>query len=99
MSEATRDTVLKAVDDLGYRTNSAGRNLRMRRTEILGLLFYPSCAQVFRNPFYSEVMEALEEKLARAGYHLLLAGYEASVRESKIPDFIRSGKVDGVALA
>ncbi|HEX4086669.1 MAG TPA: LacI family DNA-binding transcriptional regulator [Chthoniobacteraceae bacterium] len=94
----TRKTVLKAVRELGYQPNSMGRSLRMRRTETLGLLFYPSCAQIFRNPFYAEVMEGLEETLLNTGYHLLLAGYEASVRSSEVPDFVQRGKVDGMIL-
>ena len=98
VGEQTRITVLETVKKLGYRTNSVGRNLRRRQTEILGLLFYPSCAQVFRNPFYAEVMEGLEEGLLSSGYHLLLAGYEASVRESNLPEFLQRGKVDGLIL-
>jgi len=93
-----RKAVLKAVRELGYQPNSVGRSLRMRRTETLGLLFYPSCAQIFRNPFYAEVMEGLEETLLNTGYHLLLAGYEASVRASEVPDFVQRGKVDGMIL-
>jgi len=95
---ATRKAVLTAVEELGYRPNSMGRSLRIRRTETLGLLFYPSCAQVFRNPFYAEVMEGLEETLLKAGYHLLLAGYEASLRSSEVPSFLQRGKVDGMIL-
>jgi LacI family transcriptional regulator len=95
---ATRKTVLKAVRELGYQPNSVGRSLRMRRTETLGLLFYPSCAQVFKNPFYAEVMEGLEEALLKARYHLLLAGYEVSVRSSEVPGFLQRGKVDGMIL-
>lgn len=97
-SEATRDAVLKAVKELKYQPNSVGRSLRLQRTETLGLLFYPSCAQVFRNAFYAEVMEGLEETLLNAGYHLLLAGYEMSTRGSEVPDFLRRGKVDGLIL-
>ena len=94
----TRDAVLKAVQELKYRPNSIGRSLRLQLTETLGLLFYPSCAHIFRNPFYAEVMEGLEETLLKAGYHLLLAGYEASVQNSGVPDFLRRGKVDGMIL-
>jgi LacI family transcriptional regulator len=93
-----RQAVLKAVQETGYQPNSVGRSLRIRRTETLGLLFYPSCAQIFRNPFYAEVMEGLEETLLNTGYHLLLAGYEASVRSSEVPDFVQRGKVDGMIL-
>ena len=65
---------------------------------MLGLLFYPSCAQIFKNPFYAEIMEGLEEELTREGYHLLLAGYQVSVADSAIPSFLAQGKVDGMIL-
>jgi LacI family transcriptional regulator len=93
-----RKVVLRAVEELGYQASSAGRNLRIRKSEMLGLLFYPSCAQIFKNPFYAEIMEGLEEGLTREGYHLLLAGYQVSVADSPIPDFLVQGKVDGMIL-
>jgi LacI family transcriptional regulator len=93
-----RKLVLRAAQALGYQTNAAGRSLRMRKSEMLGLLFYPSCAAIFKNPFYAEIMEGLEEGLIREGYHLLLAGYQASVTDSPIPDFLTRGKVDGMIL-
>ena len=93
-----RKLVLHAAEILGYQTNAAGRNLRMRKSEMLGLLFYPSCAAIFKNPFYAEIMEGLEEGLTREGYHLLLAGYQASVTDSPLPDFLTRGKVDGMVL-
>jgi len=93
-----RKTVLRAVEELGYQASSAGRNLRIRRSEMLGLLFYPSCALIFKNPFYAEIMEGLEGGLTKEGYHLLLAGYQVSVADSPIPDFLVQGKVDGMIL-
>jgi LacI family transcriptional regulator len=93
-----RKVVLRAVEELGYQVSSAGRNLRIRRSEMLGLLFYPSCAQIFKNPFYAEIMEGLEEGLTKEGYHLLLAGYQLSVADSPVPDFLVQGKVDGMIL-
>lgn len=93
-----RKEVLRAVKTLGYQVNSVGRSLRLQRSEIMGLLFYPSCAQIFKNPFYAEIMEGLEEELTRRSYHLLLAGYEVSVAESPIPNFLVQRKVDGMIL-
>ena len=98
VSAEKRKLVLRAAQALGYQTHAAGRNLRMRKSEMLGLLFYPSCAEIFKNPFYAEIMEGLEEGLTRDGYHLLLAGYHVSVADSPIPDFLTRGKVDGMIL-
>lgn len=93
-----RKDVLRAVRSLGYAADAAGRNLRLRRTETIGLLFYPSCSHIFRNPFYAEVMEGLEEGLTKAGYHLLLAGHNATHADSDVPTYVTRGKVDGMIL-
>jgi DNA-binding LacI/PurR family transcriptional regulator len=98
VGEEKKREVLDAIKKLGYQVNSVGRSLRLRRSEIIGLLFYPSCAQIFKNPFYAEIMEGLEEDLTSRGFHLLLAGYEVSVAESSIPKFLVQGKVDGMIL-
>ncbi len=98
VGEKTRQKVLAAVESLGYVTNSAGRNLRINRSETIGLLFYPSCAEIFQNTFYAEITAGLEECLTQAGYHLLLASYEASVAHTRVPDFLVRGKVDGMIL-
>jgi LacI family transcriptional regulator len=90
--------VLRAIRVLGYQVSSVGRNLRTRKSEMLGLLFYPSCAQIFKNPFYAEIMEGLEEELTRERYNLLLAGYQVSVTDLPIPHFLAQGKVDGMIL-
>ena len=65
---------------------------------MVGLLFYPSCAQIFRNPFYAEVMEGLQEGFTRAGYHLLLSGYHVSTANSPAPVFLAQSMVDGMIL-
>ena len=93
-----RKVVLRAARALGYQTNAAGRNLRMQKSEMLGLLFYPSCSQIFKNPFYAEIMEGLESRLTRESYHLLLAGYNVAATDSPVPDFVTRGKVDGMIL-
>jgi LacI family transcriptional regulator len=93
-----RKMVLRAVEELGYQVSSAGRNLRIRKSEMLGLLFHPSYAQIFKNPFYAEIMEGLEEALTHRGYHLLLAGYRFAAADSPVPDFWVQGKVDGMIL-
>lgn len=98
VGEAQRLAVLEAVKTLGYVADISGRSLRMGRSETIGLLFYPSCAKLFRNPFYAEVMEALEEEFAKKRYNLLLAGYNISKSYSDLPIQYLRGRVDGVVL-
>src|SRR4051812_7195003 len=57
-----------AIAELGYKPNLVARSLRTGTTSTVGL-FVPSVA----NPFYSEVIEEVENVLVRHGYNLLLA--------------------------
>lgn len=98
IGKATRKRVRETCEKLGYFPSSAGRNLRSRKTETIGILFYPSCSYIFRNIFYSEIMEGLEEELTGANQNLLLAGYDISRQQGDLPKFIREGSVDGIIL-
>jgi len=98
LSDATRTRVMKAAARLGYLPNSAGRSLRMQRTNTIGLFFYPSCAQLFRNIFYAEVMEGLEERLSNAGYDLLLCGGDFSLPEARPIALMAQRRVDAAIM-
>jgi DNA-binding LacI/PurR family transcriptional regulator len=98
IGKATQKRVREACKKLGYFPSAAGRNLRSRKTESIGILFYPSCAHIFRNVFYAEIMEGLEEQLTEANQNLLLAGFDISTQNEELPKFIREGNVDGVIL-
>ncbi|QHI69720.1 LacI family DNA-binding transcriptional regulator [Tichowtungia aerotolerans] len=98
IGKATKKRVLETCKKIGYYPSAAGKNLRTRTTETIGILFYPSCTEIFGNIFYSEVMEGLEETLTKANYNLLLAGYDLSTQHDDLPKFIREGYVDGTIL-
>jgi len=98
IGKATQQRVREACKKLDYCPSAAGRNLRSRKTESIGILFYPSCAHIFRDVFYSEIMEGLETQLTEANQNLLLAGYDISTRQEDLPRFVRTGSVDGVIL-
>lgn len=98
ISQEVRERVLEICQKHGYMPNSAGRNLRRQQNETIGLLFYPSCSEIFRNIFYAEVMEALESETAKHGFDLLLAGYDNSGSADNPPRFMQQGKVDGVVM-
>ena len=98
ISQEVRERVLEICQKHGYMPNSAGRNLRRQQNETIGLLFYPSCSEIFRNIFYAEVMEALETETAKHGFDLLLAGYDNSGSTDSPPRFMQQGKVDGVVM-
>lgn len=68
VSPGTRDRVLRAAAELGYRPNALARALSFGRTASIGLLV-PDIA----NPFFGELARALEDS-ATARNHSLLIG-------------------------
>lgn len=64
----TRQRVLEAIEELGYRRNAAARSLVRRRTEVLGVM-----AGDFNNPFHPEMAALIEREAAARGHTMLLA--------------------------
>jgi DNA-binding LacI/PurR family transcriptional regulator len=66
-AESTREKVLKAARELGYRPDSRARLLRSSRTRLLGLSFFSS------QPFHAEIVDAAYAEAAARGYEIALS--------------------------
>lgn len=64
---ATRERVLKAADELGYRPDSAAQMLARGRSRTLGVLMN------LEQPFHAEVVKAIYPAAAQLGYDVLLS--------------------------
>lgn len=98
MSKEVRQRVLDVCQENGYQPNSAGRNLRRRLNETIGVLFYPSCGAAFRNIYYAEILGELSKTLENARYNLVLPGLDGTSLSEQPPRFICQGGIDGVIL-
>jgi LacI family transcriptional regulator len=77
-SSETRERVLAAIADVGYRPNAIARSLVRRRTTTVGILVGD-----LANPFYSELAKLVEQRLTAAGYATMICntdGHAASER-------------------
>lgn len=88
----TREKVIRALDELGYTPNLLARAMRTRKTGTIGVLV----ASV-TNPFYPEVIEALDARLAGAGHRMLLLT-TGGLGESNALDAIHEGLIDGLVF-
>ena len=67
VTPVTRDRILAAIDELGYRPLAVGRSLRTGSTRTIGLMVAD-----ITNPFFARMADAVEDYAHRAGYNLIL---------------------------
>lgn len=92
VSPKTRDKVLKAVDEAGYKPNLMAVQFRSRRTRNLVVLV-PTIA----NTFFARVISGIQEAAQREGYSVLLCntlGNEAA--ERNYARMVATRQADGV---
>ncbi|MGN7978839.1 LacI family DNA-binding transcriptional regulator [Microbacterium sp. 22195] len=92
---ATRDRVLAAIDELGYRPNQAARTLVTSRSRTIGVL---TSMSVHYGP--TTAINALEVSAREAGYRIslttLATGDDASIRGSL--DFLMSQGIEALVV-
>ncbi|WP_297206119.1 LacI family DNA-binding transcriptional regulator [uncultured Pluralibacter sp.] len=94
ISQATRERVLKALDDSGYVYNQTAANLRNRSSNQVGLLLHD-----ITNPFYSEMTAGLSHEMERHDLLLFLANSEESEeRQQKFLDSLMRNSACGMVL-
>ena len=88
----TRRRVMRAVERLGYEPNSAAKNLRTLRTAKL-LVTVPDIS----NPFFSLILQGIEETAQRAGYAVLVGDTQHDERrEDSYAAMLKRKEADGL---
>lgn len=97
-TEETREKVMKAVDDLGYVPNLAGRALSSGKTNIIGIVFPYIYDAIFKDPLVMQIIEGIESVTQGNNYNLLLSTPRISADGPDIAfqQLIRSRYVDGI---
>lgn len=94
ISEETVSRVQQIADELGYVPNKAARGLKTRRSGILGVI-----VRRIVDPFFSEVLDGIEEVLSESDYSLFLAAsHRDPEREEAIVRLMSERRVDGVII-
>jgi DNA-binding LacI/PurR family transcriptional regulator len=95
VSPASRDAVLRAVADLGYRPNAAARRLAEQRSRTVGVLLND-----LRQPWFADMLDGLTPVLHGAGKHMLLGDgrIDQLMDDTLTWSFLDYG-VDGLVLA
>lgn len=92
VSPATREKVLAAADEMGYRPNIHARSLKTNKTNSIALLL-PDIS----NPFFADIAYAVDAYAFSNGYTTILCNSNWNVEiESKHLEQIRNQRVDGI---
>ena len=94
VAEETRQRVLGSMRRLGYVYHRAAASLRTQRTHAIGLIVTD-----ITNPFYAEIIVAIEDKLGNAGYVTLLGNTSETVsKQERLIATMQEYPADGLLL-
>lgn len=94
VSEAVREKVTSAVNQLNYAPSALARSLKLNQTRTIGMLLTASS-----NPFYSEVVRGVERSCYERGYSLVLCNTEGDEdRMNRSLETLLQKRVDGLLI-
>ena len=91
-SDATRERVLAAAAELGYRPDSLAQGLRRHRSRNLGVLFS------LRRPFEVELVEHMYPVARQLGYDLLLGAFTPGRGQDVVVDELLRYRCAGLVV-
>lgn len=94
VSAKTRQKVMKAASELGYRPSLIARSLATKRTKLIGLV-----ANNFQNPIFLEVFDLFTSELQKRGYRPLLVNLTNETDPEKSVELLQQYNVDAVIVA
>lgn len=98
VNEATRERVLKAAIQTGYKPNKAAQRLATGKARSIGLVMQ-SAPEIGGDPHFSEFLSGLAEEAVRHDFHFVMAPAAPDDELNAIKRLIASGYVDAIFLA
>lgn len=99
VSDEVRARIFAAVQEMDYRPNAAGRNLRTQSSFLLGYSWQPDRHYYF-NPVLEEFQQSIVEAAEELGYHILLfPQHEGHDLLKSYQELVLTGRVDGFILS
>jgi LacI family transcriptional regulator len=90
----TRQKVLSAIAELGYRPNSMAQSLASKRSNSVGILI-----PELYGPFFGVMLSSIEKELRDAGKRVVItAGHSNEIKERDCIDFLLGSSCDALIL-
>lgn len=91
-SAATRERVLKAAAEIGYRPDTRARMLRSSRSRLLGVQFG------LRQPFHTDMVEGIYAAAEPAGYQVALSAVAPARGERQAVEALLADRCEALVL-
>ena len=98
VSESTRQRVVVAAAELGYKPNFAARRLALQKSETVGIIYPPDVGEL-GDPRFLEVVGGLTERFGEAGIDLLIVTTRQKDELSTYARMVQGRRVDALLVA
>jgi len=96
MRPETRLRIAAEIDRLGYRPHSLARSLRLSRHSSIGMIIIDEAPHYLADPFTTQIVAGLSNRLNSNGYGLLLQGLSAEAFASS--PLVRGIRTDAIGI-
>ncbi|MES3629081.1 MAG: LacI family DNA-binding transcriptional regulator [Longimonas sp.] len=93
VSDATRERVLRAIEELQFRPNRTAKSLAQRATRTIAV-----AVPTFTTPFHNELLKGVRSRLDIGEVDLLLCDLAWSDPEATLRNFLARGAMDALLL-
>ena len=91
---ATKEKVLKVIEELQYRPNAVAKSLKQKNTNVIAIVL-----SNLQNPFWSSVLEGVEDSCHAKGYNLMICNAnDNSKLEQEYIEQLQMKQVDGIIV-
>lgn len=96
ISQATKDKVRKAMEELDYSPNYSAQNLVKKQSNTVGIIlpFRGNSEELGDNPFFMQIIQGISEICSKEGYLVSLAtGHYEEELLATVQNMVRSGRI------
>ncbi|AJI84513.1 putative regulatory protein [Yersinia enterocolitica subsp. enterocolitica WA-314] len=96
VSDATKESVFKAIEETGYRPNLLARNLATNKSECIGLVVTNT---LYNGSYFNEILSQAAQKLEKNGRQLVLVdGKHSAEEEQEAIQFLLDLRCDAIII-
>ena len=95
VNEETKDRVLQAIKETGYRPNAIARSLKLQKTETVGVVIHDITI-----PYYAQMARGVQDISMQSWYNAIICNSDAdSKKEEEFMDLFYQKQCDGIIFA